>query len=268
MAATEERSSRGALPDQDLDGVLIERESALNAPGRGGRRAPAGQAAAGRRCWGCRRRRPTRSSRAARSATARRRRRRPINWCRSPSPTGPTWPPSGSGSARRRPTPTLQRRERFPDVFALYTPYQFAANNDERPPAAPPPGGPASSPRCRSPTATRGTSAGPTTTSLQTRMEVAALEQVVAAEVENAALEYGATRRVVERIEATILPGPRHRVADSEQLYDGGRARPGGLPRRPARPTTRSSGSTATPWSATAGRCSRLNTAVGVRLLP
>ncbi len=57
---------------------------------------------------------------------------------------------------------------------------------------------------------------------LQTQIEVDALERLVAAEVENAALEYTTTRRVVERIEQHILPRAEHRLEDIKQLFTEG----------------------------------------------
>ncbi len=116
----------------------------------------------------------------------------------------------------------LQRRERFPDVFALYTPYEFAANNDD--------------PRARSATSwgagifatipianrNQGNIRRAHENVIQTQMEVAAIERTVAAEVENAALEYHSSRAAVERIERSTLPRAEHRLEDIRRLYSEG----------------------------------------------
>lgn len=116
----------------------------------------------------------------------------------------------------------LQRRERFADVFALYTPYEFTANNDD--------------PSARGATAwgagvfasvplwnrNQGNIRRADRNVMQTQIEVSGLEQRVAAEVENAALEYASSRAAVERIERAILPRAEHRLGDLRRLYTEG----------------------------------------------
>lgn len=116
----------------------------------------------------------------------------------------------------------VQRRERFADVFALYTPYEFTANNDD--------------PNARSATAwgagvfasvplwnrNQGNIRRADRNVMQTQLEVKSLERLVAAEVENAALEYGSSRAAVERIERLILPRAERRREDLRRLYAEG----------------------------------------------
>jgi cobalt-zinc-cadmium efflux system outer membrane protein len=116
----------------------------------------------------------------------------------------------------------LQRRERFPDVFALYTPYGFSANNDN--------------PSARSATSwgagifatvpilnrNQGNIHRADRNVMQTQMEASGLERQVAAEVENATLEYASSRRAVERIERSIIPRAEHRLESYRRLYTEG----------------------------------------------
>lgn len=116
----------------------------------------------------------------------------------------------------------LQRRERFPDVFALYTPYEFAANNDN--------------PESRSATSwgagifatipianrNQGNLRRAEQNIRQSQMEVDGLERLIAAEVENAALEYGSSRTAAERIERSTLPRAQHRLELVWRLYTEG----------------------------------------------
>lgn len=119
----------------------------------------------------------------------------------------------------------VQRRERFADVFASYTPYQFNANDDVQ--------------------ATRGSTSwgGGVFVSVplfnrnqgnirradrnvqQTQLEVAGLERRVAADVENAVLEYESSRAAAGRIERAILPRADHRLFDARRLYTEGQER-------------------------------------------
>jgi cobalt-zinc-cadmium efflux system outer membrane protein len=116
----------------------------------------------------------------------------------------------------------LQRRERFPDVFALYTPYGFQANNDN--PAARGATSWGAGIFATIPIANRnqGNIRRADHNVLQSQMEVSGLEDQVAAEVENAAMEYDTTRRAVERIERLILPRAAHRREDRRRLYAQG----------------------------------------------
>lgn len=117
----------------------------------------------------------------------------------------------------------VQRRERFADVFALYTPYQFEPNDE-------------GDPSTRGATSwgagvfvsvplwnrNQGNIRRADRNVMQTKIEVAGLERLVAAEVENAALEYGSSRGAVERIEREILPRAGRRLEDIRRLYTEG----------------------------------------------
>jgi len=116
----------------------------------------------------------------------------------------------------------LQRRERFPDVFALATPYAFDANNGD-------PGARAVTSWGAGVFATvplfnrnQGNIRRAERNVNQTQLEVSGLERQVAAEVENATLEYGSSRAAVERIERLILPRAEHRLEDLRRLYTEG----------------------------------------------
>ena len=56
----------------------------------------------------------------------------------------------------------------------------------------------------------------------QSQIEVSSLERLVAAEVENATLEYNSSRIAVDRIERLILPRAEHRLANLQRLYTEG----------------------------------------------
>ncbi len=116
----------------------------------------------------------------------------------------------------------LQRRERFPDVFALATPYAFDANNGD-------PGAKAATSWgagifATIPIANRnqGNIRRADRNVMQTQLEVSGLERQVAAEVENATLEYRSSRAAVERIEGLILPRAEHRQENLRRLYTEG----------------------------------------------
>ncbi len=116
----------------------------------------------------------------------------------------------------------LQRRERFPDVFALYTPYQFAANNDvyaHRGATAWGAGIFATVPIANR---NQGNIRRAHENVIQSQSEVAALENRVAAEVENAALEYASSRSAVQRIEQSTRPRAEHRLEDVRRLFTEG----------------------------------------------
>jgi cobalt-zinc-cadmium efflux system outer membrane protein len=113
----------------------------------------------------------------------------------------------------------VERRERFPDVFALYSPYEFTANNDVY--------------ASRSATAwgagifatipinnrNQGNIRRAHENVIQSQTEVSALENRIVAEVENASLEYVSSRSAVERIERSTSPRARHRLEDVRRLY-------------------------------------------------
>jgi cobalt-zinc-cadmium efflux system outer membrane protein len=116
----------------------------------------------------------------------------------------------------------VQRRERFPDVFALYTPYGFDANNGD-------PGARGATSWGAGVFATvplfnrnQGNISRAQRNVRQTQLEVSGLERQVVAEVEGAALEYGSSRGAVERFERTILPRAGHLRDDKFRLYNSG----------------------------------------------
>jgi len=116
----------------------------------------------------------------------------------------------------------LQRRERFPDVFALYTPYSFDANNGD-------PGAKGATSWGAGIFATvplfnrnQGNIRRAERNVHQTRLEVSGLERQVAAEVEGAALEYASSRAAVERFERVVLPRAKRLRADKHRLYTAG----------------------------------------------
>lgn len=116
----------------------------------------------------------------------------------------------------------VQRRERFPDVFALYTPYGFDANNGD--------------PGARGATSwgagvfasvplfnrNQGNIRRAEHTVSQTKIELTGLEQRVVAEVHQAALEYGKSRDVVRRFDESILPRARRMRDARYRLYTQG----------------------------------------------
>ncbi|MDQ2622344.1 MAG: TolC family protein [Actinomycetota bacterium] len=116
----------------------------------------------------------------------------------------------------------MQRRERFPDVFALYSPYNFTANNDD--------------PMARSATSwsagvfvsvplfnrNQGNIRRAERNVRQTQLEVVSIEQQIAAEVQNAALEYETTRAAVERFDRAVLPLAQRQRDSQFRLYTEG----------------------------------------------
>jgi len=116
----------------------------------------------------------------------------------------------------------VQRRERFPDVFALYTPYGFDANNGD--------------PGARGATSwgagvfasvplfnrNQGNIRRAERNVMQTQIEVSGLERQVAAEVQDAALDYRTTRAASERFERLILPRAKHLRDERYRLYRDG----------------------------------------------
>ncbi|MBX6312555.1 MAG: TolC family protein [Isosphaeraceae bacterium] len=116
----------------------------------------------------------------------------------------------------------VQRRERFPDVFALYSPYSFNANNDDY--------------NARSATSwgagifasvpilnrNQGNIRRAHENIIQAQREVVGLEQLVVAEVQKAVLEYNSSRAAIERFDRLILPRAKHLRADKQRLYTEG----------------------------------------------
>jgi cobalt-zinc-cadmium efflux system outer membrane protein len=116
----------------------------------------------------------------------------------------------------------VQNRERFPDVFALYTPYAFDANNDT-------PGAKGATSWGAGVFATvplfnrnQGNIRRAERNVHQTRLEVSGLEQQIAADVEVAMLEYASSRGAVERFERSILARATRVRDDKYRLYTAG----------------------------------------------
>lgn len=161
----------------------------------------------------------------------------------------------------------LQHRERFPDVFALYTPYEFTANNDD--------------PHARSATAwgagifatipianrNQGNIRRAERNVAQSQMEASALERLVAAEVENAALEYASSRAAVERFDRSTRPRAEHRLEQIKRQFIEGE-----INLDPYLNAQRDYNEVIRQYSNALLRHRRamlaLNTAVGLRLLP
>lgn len=115
----------------------------------------------------------------------------------------------------------LQEKERFPDIFVLYTPYGFENNAAEgRQSATSWSAGAMVSIPIRN--RNQGNIARAKHTVVQTKIEVAGLEQRVVAEVEEAALDYGATLAVVQRLERSTLPQARSLRDDRYRLFTRG----------------------------------------------
>lgn len=116
----------------------------------------------------------------------------------------------------------VQRRERFPDVFALYTPYNFDANNGD-------PGARGATSWAAGVFATvplfnrnQGNVRRAERNVHQTQLEVTGLERQVVAEVEGAALEYTSSRAAVDRFERVILPHAKRARDNKYRLYTSG----------------------------------------------
>ena len=139
----------------------------------------------------------------------------------------------------------VQRRERFPDVFALYTPYAFDANNSV-------PGTKGATSWGAGVFATvplfnrnQGNLRRAERNVHQTQLEVSGLERLVAAEAEGAALEYESSKAAVARFDRVILPAPST-SATTSTVYTP-RARKGSSPiSKPSASTTHRSADTAT----------------------
>ncbi len=113
----------------------------------------------------------------------------------------------------------LAKANRFEDVFVLYTPYGYQANNDN--------------PRLTASTSwslgvlaslpivnrNQGNIARARGNVVQTRIQLTGLEQQAIAEVERAALEYESTLGAVRQIERTILPRARRSRDSRHRLF-------------------------------------------------
>jgi cobalt-zinc-cadmium efflux system outer membrane protein len=115
----------------------------------------------------------------------------------------------------------LQRAERFPDVFLLYTPYGFRNNTPEGQKSATSwsVGALVSLPIFNR---NQGNIRRAEHTVIQTQIEFSGLERQVLSEVERAYLEYASTRAAVERLERGILPRARKLRDQKYTLYTQG----------------------------------------------
>ncbi len=116
----------------------------------------------------------------------------------------------------------LAKANRFEDVFVLYTPYGYQANNDN--------------PRLTASTSwslgvlaslpivnrNQGNIARARGNVVQTKIQLTGLEQQVIAEVERAALEYESTLGAVRQIERTILPRAQRSRDSRHRLFAEG----------------------------------------------
>jgi outer membrane protein, heavy metal efflux system len=115
----------------------------------------------------------------------------------------------------------LQRAERFPDVFVLYTPYGFRNNApvDEKSATSWSIGALVSIPILNR---NQGNIRRAEHNVIQTQIELTGLEKQVLAEVERADLEYASTHAAVQRLERGILPRARRLRDQKYALYTQG----------------------------------------------
>ncbi len=115
----------------------------------------------------------------------------------------------------------LQRAERFPDVFALYTPYGFRNNAPmgEKSATSWSFGAMVSVPILNR---NQGNIRRAEHTVIQTQIELSGLEKQVLADVERAYLEYNSTQAAVQRIERNILPRAKRLRNQKFELYSQG----------------------------------------------
>jgi cobalt-zinc-cadmium efflux system outer membrane protein len=115
----------------------------------------------------------------------------------------------------------LQRAERFPDVFVLYTPYGFRNNApvDEKSATSWSIGALVSVPLFNR---NQGNIRRAEHTVLQTQIELSGLERQVLSDVERAYLEYTSTHAAVQRLERGILPRARRLRDQKYGLYAQG----------------------------------------------
>lgn len=116
----------------------------------------------------------------------------------------------------------LQHRERFADVFASYTPYQFNANDDVYSTRGATSWGAGVFVSVPIMNRNQGNILRARGNLRQTRIEVSGLERRVAADVENAVVEYDSSRAAVDRIERAVLPRADHRIGDVRRLFEAG----------------------------------------------
>jgi cobalt-zinc-cadmium efflux system outer membrane protein len=125
------------------------------------------------------------------------------------------------GVRRAQADVTLQRAERFPDVFVLYTPYGFQNNAPVNAKSATSwsIGAMVSIPLFNR---NQGNIRRAEHTVLQTRIELSGLERLALAEVERASLDYTSTRAAADRLERGILPRARRLRDQKYTLYTQG----------------------------------------------
>ena len=125
------------------------------------------------------------------------------------------------GIRRAQADVTLQRAERFPDVFVLYTPYGFRNNApvDERSATSWSVGALVSIPLFNR---NQGNIRRAEHTVMQTQIELTSLERQALSEVERASLDCASTRAAAERLERGILPRARRLRDQKYTLYTQG----------------------------------------------
>jgi len=125
------------------------------------------------------------------------------------------------GIRRAQADVTLQRAERFPDVFVLYTPYGFRNNApvDEKSATSWSVGALVSIPLFNR---NQGNIRRAEHTVIQTQIELTSLERQALSEVERASLDYASTRSAAERLERGILPRARRLRDQKYTLYTQG----------------------------------------------
>lgn len=125
------------------------------------------------------------------------------------------------GVRRAQADVALQRAERFPDVFVLFTPYGFRNNApvNEKSATSWGIGAMVSIPLLNR---NQGNIQRAEHTISQTRIELTGLEKQVLAEVERASLDYASTRSAAERLERSILPRARRLRDQKYALYSQG----------------------------------------------
>ena len=115
----------------------------------------------------------------------------------------------------------LERAERFPDVFVLYTPYGFTNNApmNEKSTTSWGIGALVSVPLFNR---NQGNIARAQGNLSQTQIELVGIERQVVTEVERAAIEYGSTKSAVDRLERSILPRAKRLRDERYRLYTEG----------------------------------------------
>ena len=115
----------------------------------------------------------------------------------------------------------LQRAERFPDVFVLYTPYGFRNNApvDEKSATSWSVGALVSVPIFNR---NQGNIRRAEHNVMQTQIELTGLEKQVLSDVERAYLEYGSTHAAVQRLQNGILPRAKRLRDQKYTLYTQG----------------------------------------------